>query len=172
MKPNKEKEKALLHETLIKLLDYNINTGLFTWKCNRSGSAKKGTVAGAFKHTSGYVVIKVMGNIYLAHRLAWFYVYKVWPNNLIDHIDRDKHNNKLNNLREATYIDNNRNSLIHGSNTSGSRGVFFDTSINKWRSQIYINKVRHNLGTYNTIEEATIAYTTEAKKVFGDFYNG
>ena len=81
------------------LLNYDPDTGDFTWKVSTSNRVRVGQVAGTLRH-DGYIRIKVNGKLYLAHRLAWFFVYGVWPVEFLDHIDQDKSNNRINNLRE------------------------------------------------------------------------
>ena len=83
----------LTQERLKELLHYDEETGLFTRK-TRVASRMKGTISGA-RHNKGYVQIMIDGDNYLAHRLAWFYVYGEWPKNQIDHINRIKTDNKI-----------------------------------------------------------------------------
>lgn len=97
----------LTHDRLKRLLAYNPETGEFTWNENRNRSAMKGDAAGA-KGSTGYIAIFINGKYYAAHNLAWFYVHGYWPIE-IDHIDRIKTNNKIENLRECTRVENMRN---------------------------------------------------------------
>lgn len=80
-------------------LTYNISSGIFTWIKRNQNIA--GTLNG-----SNYLVIRVSGKSYYAHRLVWLYITGRFPINLIDHINGDRSDNKLNNLREATYQEN------------------------------------------------------------------
>lgn len=82
------------------LLDYYPNKGYFTWKVDRTAGIKAGDVAGT-KDKDGYIVIRVLGNKYKAHRLAWFYYYEKWPDKEIDHINRIRDDNRIGNLREV-----------------------------------------------------------------------
>ena len=95
----------LSHQKLKSLLEYNPDTGLFRWLQKRGGPQtldwRKGCPDG-----KGYYTIHIEKNLYRVHRLAWFYVYGVWPSKQIDHIDGDKENTKLNNLRLATGSEN------------------------------------------------------------------
>ena len=97
----------ITYDELIKVLEYNSTTGIFIWKENRK-AVHKGDIAGHIKN-SGYVEIRVGGTTYLAHRLAWLYFYKKWPDNEIDHIDRNPTNNSISNLRDVTLTENNQN---------------------------------------------------------------
>lgn len=112
----------LTHSDLVRLLDYNPETGLFTWKAKRCGT-KHGSVAGSIDPSHGYRRIKIDGHLYLAHRLAWFYVCGEWPAHEIDHIDRARANNRIANLRPATRSENQCNKPRYSNNRTGAKGV-------------------------------------------------
>lgn len=137
----KLKESALSHEYLTKVLNYEPETGIFTWKIRASHAVKPGMTAGTL-NKNGYIFIKVGTYIYRAHRLAWFYVYGEWPsidNYQIDHIDGNRANNAIKNLRLINNSKNARNHGLYKSNTSGVTGVFFDNTIKKWKAVIHCN---------------------------------
>src|SRR5512135_183213 len=90
-----------------KLISYDCDTGLITWKVSR-GKAKSGDIAG-YVNGEGYICIKIKGKMYLAHRLAWLMNYGEWPNGIIDHIDHNKQNNSLENLRDVSFSINGQN---------------------------------------------------------------
>lgn len=94
-------------ERVRELLVYDYQTGMFTWRVTR-GEFIAGAVAGSLKR-EGYWRIGLDGKQYAAHRLAWAYVYGVWPKHGLDHRDRDKTNNRIDNLREATNAQNAQN---------------------------------------------------------------
>lgn len=133
-----------------------MSTGIFTWIEPRQYTTKVGDVAGSIENT-GYISIRINKVSYLAHRLAWFYCFEEWPESYIDHIDRDKTNNALDNLREATAFENSRNRAINKNNTSGYPGVYKRGS--KWRAEIIIKGIKKYLGTFSTAHEAHLAYT-------------
>lgn len=143
-------------EQLRKILQYDADTGLFTWIEPRQPTTKIGDLAGSIENT-GYISIRLGGTSYLAHRLAWFYCFGEWPTAYIDHIDRDKTNNALDNLREASAHENQRNRGINKNNTSGYIGVYKHR--NKWAAEIIIEGVKKYLGTFDTPEQAHLAYT-------------
>lgn len=89
----------------------------------------------------------------------------------VDHIDNDKLNNHLTNLRWATNGENQRNTKIPSINTSGVKGVHFHKPLKKWCARITINNVRNTIGYYDTIEEATLARQLKANELFGEFIN-
>ena len=88
----------ITQEELKELLDYNPETGLFTW--NVYNNIKNKTTAGTFN--DGYIQIKIKQKIYQAHRLAWLYVYGEWPKGQIDHINGIRDDNRIENLRDVT----------------------------------------------------------------------
>lgn len=93
-------------DNICQLLDYDPVTGIFLWKLP-VGNTSTGKQAGTLK-PDGYIRIQVNGRLYYAHRLAWLMAYGEWPSNIIDHIDGDRKNNSLANLRNATLTENNR----------------------------------------------------------------
>jgi hypothetical protein len=113
------KEKALSHSLLLDLLEYKESTGEFFWKENRRGRGgiKKGDLAGTI--SDGYKIITINGHKYKAHRIAWFYMTGRWPYPVVDHINRNKLDNRFENLRETTVKENtiNGDSYIDGLST-------------------------------------------------------
>jgi hypothetical protein len=89
----------------------------------------------------------------------------------IDHIDSNKLNNNIDNLRWATNQENQRNSKLSSKNTSGAKGVHFSKRDKKWYATITIDCIKIHLGCYNTIEEAKNARITKANEVFGIYTN-
>ena len=153
-------------EELKGLLNYNPETGIFTWKNPPSNTVKRDQIAGCV-HIHGYRLIRVRGVLHRASRLAWFYSYGQWPVE-IDHKDRDKSNDRLANLREATSQQNKTNRSAY--NKLGVKGVQKNGS--KYAAYITINYTSVYLGTFDTKEEAGEAYKQAAKKVFGEFARG
>lgn len=94
----------LTRDALVSLLHYDELTGIFTWRHDR-GHGLAGKVAGT-RTLHGYWQISINDRLYRAHRLAWFYVHGVWPARVLDHIDGDRLNNRLNNLRDISPKEN------------------------------------------------------------------
>lgn len=142
-------QDMITQKELKELLDYNSETGIFTIK-------KTGLIA-QYPHTKGYIQINIQGITYLLHRLAWIYIYGdgTLKNLCIDHINRNKADNRIVNLRLVTRSINQRNHPLSTRNKSGKRGVYFDTGKNKWRSLIRdFNGKQVCLGRYKNLEDA------------------
>jgi len=150
-------------ERLSQLLDYDPETGIFRWKQFRRWSAQKGDIAG-YVTKKGYRKISIDCVDYGAHRLAWKIVYNEDPSDQIDHIDRDKQNNKISNLRLATNQQNCMNVAAKKNNTSGIKGVYFNKKQQKWIARIGFNYKKINLGSFEKIEDAALAYKNAEKK--------
>jgi hypothetical protein len=110
MEENKKPEKILKHEELLKVLDYNPDTGIFTWKIEKTtgGIRIKNKRAGSI-YNKGYRYIKINKERYRAGRLAFFYVNKRFPELTIDHINRIRDDDRICNLREVDYSVQNKN---------------------------------------------------------------
>lgn len=141
---------------LIENLNYNPDNGKFYWLNTLSSSGKKGTEAG-FSRSDGYIGVGLNGKCYLAHRLAWFYCYSYFPENEIDHINHDRADNRLINLREVSAACNRRNSLVQSRNKVGIKGVYWHKRDKRWRSYIFYQKKTRDLGSYKSLANAVCA---------------
>lgn len=158
-------DTILTRQRVKELFNYNPETGVFTWKVGRSNVVKVGDIAGSKNHVKQYVSIKIDHMHYMAHRLAWLYSFGVLPKHQIDHIDGNRKNNKLSNLREATNSENQQNLRRPSTaNTSGYIGVSFSKAAKKWKATICLNKKIIHLGVYETPEIAREVYL-KAKKL-------
>ena len=93
-------KQTVTQERLKELLDYDPDTGLFTWKVRRSRSALVGSIAGRVDK-EGYICIKVDQKNYYGHRLAMLWMTGEWPSDEVDHINRIRSDNRYGNLRNA-----------------------------------------------------------------------
>lgn len=144
-------------------LNYNPETGIFTWKFNGTRGVKAGDVAGS-KMTHGYIALSIGGKKALGHRIAWLFAHGEFAQGNIDHINRNKSDNRISNLRLATYEQNAQNRLKNSKNTSGFKGVTWHKRDKKWQAAITVSgKVLH-LGYYKDPKEASIAYIEASKK--------
>lgn len=153
-------------------VSYNSLTGLLSWLLPPPGPTKIGDPAGW--HTrgrrGGYLRVMIDSKIYLVHRVAWFLETGEPPPPIIDHADGDILNNRWINLRGATDSQNAANKRrVDSQNTSGFKGVCFDKFTNRWIAQLRKDGRLHNLGRYDTPEEAHAAYVAGAARLHGEF---
>lgn len=128
----------LNRELLTALFWYDEELGELRYKA-RSSPLSRVEVNGVAGHLnrSGYRVISLNGKQHRAHRLIWLILVGEIPNGYhIDHIDGNRANNHISNLRLATSVENQRNAKKRRDNTSGTKGVSFDKRSGKWRYQI------------------------------------
>ncbi len=150
------------------MLAYDPETGIFTWKARPARCIWVGDVAGCLEK-NGYRRIDLFGKHYLAHRLAWLLSKGEWPNGDIDHEDRNKDNNRIGNLRPATVSQNAANRKRSATNTSGFKGVCWNSKSGKWQAQIKVGNRSRYLGLFDTAEAAHAKYLEAAKASFGEF---
>lgn len=149
------------------LFHYDPNTGVFTREINHGKSKKGSTPTGL--SPGGYLRISIKNRYYMAHRLAWLYVNGEWPNSIIDHINCNKLDNRLCNLREANRSQNAMNVYIYKNNISSFKGVGFHKATGKFRARCQANKKRVFIGYFDTAEEANEAYKAFANTHHGDY---
>lgn len=149
----------LTHERLLELLTYEASTGHFIRNVTTSSKSVVGSRAGT-RVTGGYRQINFSGKRVLEHRLAWFYANGTWPPCEVDHINGDRSDNRLANLRLATHQQNNWNRTANGASRQGT----------KWRAYITTNDGRFkHLGRFDTEEEAQQVRARAAMSLRGDF---
>lgn len=155
----------ITHKELLERLSYDKETGVFVWiNPKQMASRFLNKVAGC-KDSRGYININFSGKKYKAHRLAWFYVHKEWPNK-IDHIDHVIDNNKIGNLRNVSHSMNMQNRMTaNKNNKTGFLGVFFNEEKKKYTAQIGLNGKKKFLGDFPTREEAYKKYLFEKRKI-------
>ena len=153
-------------EELKELFHYEPDTGLFRWKFSRGG-AEANSVAGSL-HSKGYIDVTINEKHFKAHRLAWALYYNQDPGGMqIDHIDKNKSNNKITNLRLASHRGNKANSGPKKNNKLGVKGIYYKND--KFRATIKKNGKTCHLGYYDTIEEASDVYCAAAEELYGEF---
>lgn len=161
-----EKIKDPTIEDLRAVYAYDPNTGILRLKVKRQQFAA-GHICGTL--VKGSFRLKLSGKFYAVHRVIWALVYGYWPINMIDHINGNPSDNRIENLREANCLENAWNSRKPSTNTSGYKGVSFCRKTNKWHSRIMANGVRYSLGLYLTPEAAYAKYCTAAHKLHREF---
>lgn len=157
-------------EELHKILDYDPLTGIFRWKVAKGYKIKVGSIAGS-ETGRGYLRIVIDNKKYMAHRLAWFHTFGEWPPKFIDHINGNKLDNKLSNLRLATRAENGYNRPALKNNTSGVKGVYWHTGEEKWRGRMHVDGVEIQIGRWDSLDEARLAMEKARKDLHGEFAN-
>lgn len=148
-------------ERLKEVLRYDPRTGFFRWVAHRY-SWRVSAIAGCLDDY-GYVIINIDNKNYKAHRLAWMYTYGFFPEKQIDHINGDKNDNRFDNIRLATRLENSHNQHdAHCDSNSGIRGVGMKKGRTKYRVQISIDGKPREFSA-NTLSEAKTKYI-ELKK--------
>lgn len=150
--------KTLNAEELRQLLDYDPTTGVFTWRFASAANVKPGSVAGCVM-SSGYRAIRIQGVGHKAHRLAWLYMNGAWPHGVIDHINKDKADNRIANLRDVSMDMNRHNQRECGRKSRhGLLGVSYFKHNGKFRAGIQFEGRKIYLGSFDTGEQAQSAY--------------
>jgi len=149
----------LTQEQLKELVSYDKSTGDMLWIVQKSKRIKIGTKVGTIMN-KGYYRVKIDGIPYLVHRLAWLYTFGVFPEYDIDHINGNRLDNRINNLREVTSQGNAQNRKLGSNNTSGVVGVRWSKFHSKWYAVINVNKKQKHLGYFENKEDAVSARKT------------
>ncbi len=161
--PRVKSKPELTAERARELFDYDPDTGALKWKTENLKSRQGGKVrstgnleAGC-KHNCGYVSIGVDMRKYLAHRVIWLLTYGKWPAGQIDHINGNRLDNRIVNLRDVAHKTNaqNRRKAIP---TSQSKLIGVSRNSDRWKATIMADRTDYYLGTYDTKEEAHLAY--------------
>lgn len=153
------------------LLAYDQKAGVFTWlvaRNSRGGKVLPGMIAGT-PSGQGYVQIKADGVVYKAHRLAWAFANGSFPEKgmEIDHINGDRSDNRLTNLRLVTRTQNAMNQGVKSNNKSGCKGVSFRKDTQKWHARITVAGKIKLLGNFDTLESAVAARRAAETEFFG-----
>jgi len=135
---------------------FNYNNGNLIRKVKTAICCNVGDIVGN-QRKDGYTQVKIDGKLYLTHRLIFLYHHGYLPENEIDHINRIKNDNRIENLREVSQSCNRRNCGNPKNNTSNIKGIYLNTKNNKWRAQIKINNIVKNLGNFDNKEDAVLA---------------
>lgn len=174
------KAKALpSREYLMECFDYNHETGSLTWKTrpishfvdswrmNQSNSRNSGKVV-EMVSASGYIEMKINGSTYKAHRVIWKIVTGDDPN-MIDHINGNRSDNRITNLRLASRTQNGANRGLSSNNLSGHSGVSYHIRDKKWQSYITVNGLRFYIGSFESLDSAVSARKNSEVKYFGNY---
>ena len=159
---------AVTTHRLHELFNYDHNTGLLYCKTDRAGGkVKAGDLASRLQAKTGYLRVSIDHKYYAAHRIVWLMFNGSLPD-LIDHVDGNRANNQLSNLRQATKQSNSANRNLNANSTTGYRGV---TQIGtRFRATIGFKGIRYDLGMFTTALEAHEAYEAKSLELRKDFH--
>jgi hypothetical protein len=167
-----KRKQAPSYAKLRAYYQYDPITGLF-WHLRNTGRGRIGQQAAVRPRPDGYYSIAIDGIWYLAHHIAWYYIYADWPDE-IDHQNRQRGDNRLDNLRVAQRFQNNGNSdgWSQAKRTHKlPRGVYHHIAKHRpYRAQIVAHKRQVHLGCFKTVADAQAAYRRAARKHFREFF--
>lgn len=146
----------LTYQRVRDLFNYDRETGNLIWRVDKSVRAKAGDASG-YIEPRGYRMNVIDGKKYMSHRVVWLWHKGYLPENYIDHINRDKGDNRIENLREVSPQCNVRNSGNYSSTKSGVKGVFWYKAYGKWRAIARVFGKRKYLGDYLDFDDAVCA---------------
>ena len=146
----------ITQQELIEFANYNKDTGVFT-RIKGAGGRKANSICG-WKSDLGYSIMNINNKKYRCHHLAWLYVFGHMPSQ-IDHINHDRFDNRISNLREANQAENSRNCSMSIKNTSSYTGVYIikNKKSISYRAEITFNRKAIRLGHYSNFEDAVNA---------------
>ena len=138
------------------LFSYSKETGVVTRKVKTGNNTVVGADVGC-KNNMGQLVCGVEGKMYLVHRLVWVMLFGgIKKNNVIDHINGDRADNRLVNLRSVPHEINSRNMRTRGNSKSGYAGVNYYKSLGKWQARICVDGKSKHLGYFATVDDAVV----------------
>lgn len=139
--------------------------GLLRW-IKSSNGRKVGDKVGS-PATNGYLRVEILGKKYAVHRLVYFMHHGYMPT-VIDHIDGNRTNNRIENLREADKAKNTCNSKVSARNKSGEKGVYFHKASKKWCAQVEMQGIK-SAELFNSFEDAALFARFKREEMHGEF---
>jgi hypothetical protein len=155
---------------LKQVLRYDEDTGLLYWTECLSPVAQVGAVAGTLQ-SSGYITVGLDGKILRAHRIAWALHYDELPPKFVDHKNRVRSDNRIDNLRASTVVSNAYNQGLASNNKSGVKGVCWDNTKQMWRVMGSVDGKRKRLGYFEDLTEASQVMHNFRLQNHGEFAN-
>lgn len=144
------------YQTLKQILEYNPQTGIFRWVISPSRVVAKGSIAGSV-NSRGYLQLQFLGKKYTLHKLAWWFSHGEFTKSRIDHINGDKTDNRICNLRLCNNSENMLNTGLQSNNQSGVKGVCWDKQHKTWCAYAFKNRKKIHLGRFENFDDAVKA---------------
>lgn len=145
---------------------FEYKDGNLYWKKPTSRTVKIGNLAGC--ESNGYRIIRINGKYIYMHQAIYLLFHGYIPK-IIDHVDNNRKNSKIENLREATKAQNAWNAKLNCRNTSGVRGVSWNKQTKKWRAALMVNGKSLHLGRFSDIQDAENAVKLARKQHYGNY---
>lgn len=145
----------LTYEEVNEVLDYDEKTGLLKWS-EKAFHTVRGKIAGNI-NAGGYIELQCKCKRMYGHRVAWLLTNKEWPSGEIDHINGDRSDNRIENLRIVSSQQNSKNAKRHKGNSSGVTGVYWNKRAKKWQAYICIDGKQTYLGIFDVLGDAKTA---------------
>lgn len=169
-------DQELSVEQANEVIEYQPDTGVFVWRerakhhfnslrAHASWNAKFAGKRAGRPDAKGYLVLDILGRRVKAHRLAWLMHTGGWPIREIDHINGEKADNRIANLRDVTHSENGKNARTPTHNTSGQIGVSWHRSNCRWVATIKAGGRLRNLGSFPELEDAVTARKNAEKEL-------
>jgi hypothetical protein len=154
---------------LAELFNFDPDAGIFTKKMKKKGGARHGQPVGTITEL-GYTRINCDGRLFYAHRLAWLWVTGQMPEMEIDHVNGNRSDNRIGNLRHVDHSTNqqNRRRAPASNKSTGVLGVYFDKDRGKYQAGLFVDGKRKSLGRFDSLDDASAAHLS-AKR---DLHNG
>lgn len=143
------------------------DNGILYWKKSTSNRVKVGDIAGS-EQVGGYIGVRILGKRYPAHTIVYALHYNEMPE-IVDHIDGNRKNNRIENLRGCSKAQNNKNTGFRRHNTSGLKNVFWVKELNKWRVKVTVDNKQKYFGVYEDRELAELVAIEARNKHHGKF---
>lgn len=154
------KELSTSPERVRAVFEYSPETGVLRYKNPKSYAVHRDQAGWLDKQ--GYREVRMDGKRFFAHRVVWAYVYGAWPVHEIDHINGDRSDNRISNLRDVSRWGNQRNMVQH---REGHLAGTTHRTLNSWQAKIQVNGVRHHIGSFATEQEAHEAYIRKSQEM-------
>ena len=152
----------ITQEELKLIVFYDEQNGIFI-------KNKTNKIMGSIDISTGYIRIQIKKVRYAAHRLAWLYMYGYMPKEQVDHINGNRSDNRICNLREANASQNSLNRKTLESTISNIKNVNLHKETGKWRVRCTINKIRKDFGLFDSLEFAELVAKEVMEKYYGKF---